>query len=73
MIRDGSLMADGDVILRNIDEDDLYADGRIKYRAFLVRMNGKDNNGLSVTAEVVRSRAELCTVTGEDFFCRFHG
>ena len=36
MIRDGSPLADGDVILRSIDEDDLYADGRIKYRAFLV-------------------------------------
>ena len=62
------LLVDEDVVLRAVHKEDI-KDGKVKSHAFLVRTNGKDNNGLSVTRECGRAVKALMEITGRDAFC----
>lgn len=55
----GESLADDDVILRSSDKDYVRANGEIRLQAFLVRNNGKDDDGLSVTQEGRRPTDQL--------------
>lgn len=55
----GEPLADDDVILRSSDKDYVRANGEIRLQAFLVRNNGKDDDGLSVTQEGGRATDQL--------------
>lgn len=55
----GEPLADDDVILRSSDKDYVRANGEIRLQAFLVRNNGKDDDGLSVTQEGGRAADQL--------------
>ena len=59
------LIADEEVVFRSTDKEYILHNGEIKLQAFLVRANGKDDDGLSVTQEAVRSIGQLREATGD--------
>ncbi len=62
---EGGPLADEDVVLRSTDKEYILQNGEIKLQAFLVRANGKDDDGLSVTQEAARSIGQLREATGD--------